>query len=156
MSRPGFSIGSELKDEKGRKRLDLDSEQRYRDLIRRLTPGRYTVTIEKETYNRSLAQNRYYQGVIVERFAEFTGDTHEDAHEILKLHCNAKVIIDRTSGVEYTIGGSTAELNVEEFSSFCIRCQQWIAEHCDGLYIPDANEDGEFGDGKPKPLRRTA
>lgn len=145
MSRPGFSVGAELKGGK----LTLDNEQKYRGLVQRLRDGRYTVTIEKETHNRSLAQNRYYQGVVVERFAEYTGDRHDDAHEILKLHCNPKILIDFSTKREVVIGGSTAELNVEEFSAYCTRCQQWIAEHCDGLYVPDPNEDGEFGDRKP-------
>jgi len=139
MPRPVFVIGATFADEK----FTLDSDAKYRSFLRTLTPGRYLVSIEKETHSRSLKQNAYYHGVIVAAVSETTGYEPDEAHEVLKHFCNPKVVTvtNRETGVaeEVRIGGSTASLTVEDFAAFCSRCQRWAAETL-SCYIPDPNE----------------
>lgn len=137
--RPTFSLGAEFKDGN----LKLDNERRYVDLLKHLKPGRYTVLIEKETHSRSLKQNAYFHGVIVQAVSDHTGYEFDEAKELLKRFCNPKTleVVNKESGGvdEVIIGGSTASLSVEDFAAFCSRCQRWAAETLD-IYIPDPNE----------------
>lgn len=154
MSRPGFTIG--LTWDQEQKRATLDSEDRYRQLMGRLTSGRYTVTIEKEVHSRSAAQNRAYWLLVVGSISDHTGYEPDEVHELLKVRCNPKTItiINRETGEseEQVIGGSTTGLNVEEFSAYYRRCQQFAAETLD-CYCSDPNEDSQFSE-KPAPSRR--
>jgi len=111
----------------------------FQDLVRRMRDGDYELTLAAHVETRSDKLNKYYHGIVVAAVADYTGYDHADAHELLKLKCNPKIIINHATGEEETIGGSTV-LPTAEFQAYCERCKWWAAEHCDGLYIPDPNE----------------
>lgn len=149
--RPGFTIAADLKDGK----LVLDRERMARKLAL-LKDGKYEITVERWVATRSAKQNRAYWPCIVEPCSESSGYHPDEVHEILKRFCNPKTVemVNRETGevTEVIIGGSTAALNVEEFSNYFKRCQQFAAETWN-CYCPDPNEEHMFED---KPERKIA
>jgi hypothetical protein len=93
------------------------------------------ITIGRRRKRRSLAQNSYYWGVVVEAIAEAAGySTAEEAHDALRLHFLEK----HRDGQMPTIR-STAELTTVEFEDYVAKCRQLGAEMF-GIYIPDPLE----------------
>lgn len=140
--RPGFSLPAELKG--GTMTL---SRSRLKTLLARLKDGKYSVTVERWVDSRSERQNRAYWACIVAPISEHTGYEPDEVHELLKRFCNTKrvEVMNKETGevTEVEIGGSTATLNVEEFSLYFRRCQQFAAERLD-VYCPDPNEEYAF------------
>jgi hypothetical protein len=146
MSRPGFTMFAEKKD--GKTTFD---RERFKRLWDRLPDGKYDLTAEKHTHSRSLQQNKAYWALIVKPCSDSSGYEEDDVHEILKQRCNPKFVsvlnTDTGEIEEMKIGGSTTTLNVEEFSAYYKRCQQFAAETWD-CYCPDPNEEGQFSEKK--------
>ena len=96
------------------------------------------VTIKRAS--RSLQQNSWYWGVIVELIAEYTGYTPDEVHEFLKAKFIPKrlAIADANGEVvdEYVLGGSTRKMNTLQFGEYCEQIRIWAAETLD-VNIPD-------------------
>lgn len=139
---PACTVQAEIKD--GTLVLDRN---RFRKALKGLPDGKYSVTVERWTENRSVRQNAYYHSVIVKLLADYWGLEHDDAHELIKLHCNAKVIsvVNKETGEveEQTIGASTANLNKEHWQLFIERCHRWAAMEF-GVVIPDPDPEWMF------------
>jgi len=90
------------------------------------------VTIEERKNSRSLDQNAYYWGVIIELLSEETGMDHEEMHEALKWQFLKKDV----SGIATV--KSTASLNTSEMGHYIDNIIRWSAEFL-GVYIPPAN-----------------
>lgn len=86
---------------------------------------------------RSLNQNAYYHGVVVQLIAEELGYDHDDCHELLKLKFNSKII--NVLGKEVTVAKSTARLSRKGFTDFIEAIRVWAASNLN-LSIPDPNE----------------
>lgn len=142
MTQPCISLPLEKKG--GKVQID---RPRFARLLEMLADGRYEVLVERWSETRSQQQNRYYHGVVVELLADYWGLDHDDAHELIKLHCNPKIItvLNKESGElqEETIGASTAKLSKENWSKFIERCQRWAAEEFN-VVIPDPNQEYAF------------
>ena len=99
--------------------------------------GEVTVRVERLKATRSLKQNAFYWGVIIQGLSEHTGYTADEMHEFLK----AKFIPKRLAVLkgngeisdELVIGGTTTTLDTIEFSDYCAAIQQWAAEELDLL-----------------------
>lgn len=94
------------------------------------------IIIRKFRSKRTLEQNAYYWGVVVNILADHFGYETEEMHEELKRLFNP-IESKITPGV--MIGGSTTKLSTEEFycgeTSYVERICRWAAtEH--GVYIP--------------------
>ena len=128
------------------------------------------LTIEKLYDTRSVNQNRYYFGVIVDLFIkgwmEVTGEviTPDQAHEMLKYHCNPTElqIIEKKVAKLFAKGkgnrifvvrkivkkemkrirtsGSTTQLSTLEFEQYQERCRGFISEYL-GIVVPLPNEE---------------
>ena len=98
------------------------------------------VTVKRLRATRSQQQNRYWWGVCVELVSEHTGYTPEDVHEIAKQMFIPKrlAVADGNGEIqgEFVVGGSTRQMNTEEFGEFIERFKQWAAETLD-VVIPD-------------------
>lgn len=96
------------------------------------------VTIRRAS--RSLNQNAWYWGVIVEAISDHTGYTADEIHELLK----AKFIPKRLAVLagngdivdEFVMGGSTRKMNTAEFGEYCEAIRRWAADTLD-INIPD-------------------
>ena len=121
MSKLSISMGMilELK-EANKKHLFLPREWVYHVLD--LPEGKYEITKLK----RSDLQNKYYFGVTVKAWSDYTSFTKEEMHQTLAkkfLFYERKV-----KGKVYTFVKSTASLNTKEFNQYNKDCQLYGAE----------------------------
>ena len=95
----------------------------------------YNEAKEKESF-RSAAQNRYYHKML-DVLCDYTGDTHMDMHEQLKVRFLAKpyVLEDK----EYMIVKSTTELTTKNFAEYLDKIFHWAAEELE-VTLPAASE----------------
>lgn len=106
---------------------------------------RIRITAEKLYSKRSNQQNRYYWGVVVNEFvdgmSEMWGEkiTAETAHEMMKLHCNGKDVVNPETGEIMTIPQSTQELDTYDFEQYQERCRKLIFDYF-GRTVPLPNE----------------
>jgi hypothetical protein len=111
------------------------------------------ITFEPRKAARSVLQNRYYWGVVVDLLSDHTGFSPEELHEILKAKFLPKklAVCDGNGEVqgEFVIGGSTAKLNKLEFGEYVERIRQWAAESLD-VVIPDPDTGAMWPGAKPQ------
>lgn len=102
--------------------------------------GDVELRIERKRAARSLNQNAWYWGVIVEMLAEHTGYTPDEIHEVLKAKFIPKrlALADGNGEIkdEFVIGGTTTRMNTLEFGEYCEAIRRWAAEDLD-VVIPD-------------------
>jgi hypothetical protein len=110
-----------------------------------LSDGQVKITVERVYRKRSLCQNSYYWGVIVNEFVEGYKDTTgekisaENAHECLKMKCNGIEITNKETGEILTVGQSTAEMTTVQTMEYYEACIRFIAEFF-GRAVPAPNE----------------
>lgn len=121
-------------------RLEIRQRDRFLVALQRMRDGEVFVTVTRRTATRSLQQNRWYWGVIVELLSEHTGYRPEEIHDVLKAKFLPKrlAIADGNGAIkgEFVIGGSTTRLNTLEFGEYCEAVRQWALEEL-GVVIPD-------------------
>lgn len=126
-------------------RLFIRNRRAFDDQIARLDERwELEVTVKRQSSTRSLQANRFYWGVVVAVLSEFTGYTPDEIHDFLKMKfipkklavCNGNgVIVD-----EFVLGGSTREMNSNDFYEYVEAIRQWAAADLDCV-IPDPDED---------------
>ena len=98
------------------------------------------VAVKRRRATRSLQQNAYYWGVVVELISEHTGYTPDETHDALKaLFIPKRLAVQNGNGVicnEIVIGGSTRQMNKLEFGDYMESIRRWAAETLD-VVIPD-------------------
>jgi hypothetical protein len=108
-------------------------------------PGRNVlVKFEKRGSKRSLPQNRYYHGCVVQMVMMGLREigyclSHDETHFFLKQKFNP-VQIPGNGGLMIEVPGTTTQLNKIEFSEYIERISQFAAEYLNVL-IPPANAD---------------
>lgn len=120
--------------------------KRYQD---ELTDGSYSVEIKKANF-RSLPQNSYYWGVVVELVYESLKSagfdavrSKDDAHEILKaLFLKVK---DEKNGIVIERIKSTTELNKQEFGEYIDAITVWAFDYLN-VTIPAPNQQLIFAE----------
>jgi hypothetical protein len=90
------------------------------------------VVIRRYRKGRSLAQNRWYWGVIVPLMADHCGYDDEEMHSALRMR-----FLMKYEGLVPTIR-STTDLSTVEFSEYCEKCIRLGAEM--GIVIPTPDE----------------
>ena len=150
--------------------LQLRNSQAFKSAMQELKDGEVFVTVQRARATRSLAQNAYYWGVVVELISEDSGHTPDEIHEYLKQRflpkrlaiANGNGVVAETEpkglfrrvaqflfGHESTapdtvvIGGSTTRLNKIEFGEYVSDIQRWAAEELD-IVMPDPHEREEL------------
>lgn len=114
-------------------RIEFDSPERYLVYLAGLEGKRVELTVERERHNRSLNQNSYYWGVVIEILGNHWGYAPEEMHEalkfkFLKLHEDTGLVTVR----------STAKLSTKEFGDYIDSIVRWAAQ--EGCYIPPSEE----------------
>lgn len=110
-----------------------DSQQAYENYLSSLKDKRVEVIIRKERSERSLNQNSYYWGVVVQLIADHTGYEPEEAHEALKVKFLSDPKADKHGLLRIR---STTKLSTVEFNDYLNRVVRWAAQEL-GVYIPD-------------------
>lgn len=124
-----FKFHGEVKQGK----LKLDSPSSYLVYLSSLEGKRIELSLQKERNNRTLSQNAYYWGVIIEILGQHFGYEPDEMHEalkykFLKIHEDTGLISVR----------STTKLSTLEFGDYLDRIIRWAAE--EGVVIPAAGE----------------
>jgi hypothetical protein len=98
------------------------------------------IRIERARATRSLNQNRWYWGCVVGLVADHTGYTPDEIHAIYKAKFIPKPIaLANGNGEicgEFVIGGTTTQLDTQEFAAYCESIREWAADEL-GVVIPD-------------------
>lgn len=101
------------------------------------------IAVTRRRATRSLQQNAYYWGVVIQALSDHTGYTPDEIHDICKARFIPKrLAMQKGNGEivgEFVLGGSTRSLNKNEFYEYVEQIRQWAAEL--DCYIPDPGED---------------
>ena len=122
------------KIEKGK--VILDNPNRYLVQISRLEGQPIEVVLRKQKSTRSLNQNNYYWGVVLELLSD-NGNTPEEWHEI----CRQMFLksFKEVNGKEMEYVRSTTKLNTAEFEEYLEKIRRWAVQELN-FYIPLPNE----------------
>lgn len=117
-------------------KVKLDLSEKWLVYLSGLEGLRIELTLQKERHARTLSQNSYYWGVIIEILGNHFGYEPDEMHEELKRKFNPKISkIDSN----LTFGGSTARLSTVEFINYIDRIVRYFAQEY-GICIPDPGE----------------
>lgn len=108
-----------------------------------LSDGEVVVTVRKAHATRSPRQNRWYWGGIMRYMADATGYTIDEIHELCKAKFLPRIVeIPGADNVvaEFTIGGTTTQLNRVEFGEYCEMIREWAATWEPPCLIPDPDQ----------------
>lgn len=91
----------------------------------------------KEFKHRSLNENSYYHGVVIDILSSELGYTHDEMHEVIKWKFLAHPI--ELKGQKVMTAVSTASLSTSEFEGLMAKIRTWASMEL-GIYIPEPNE----------------
>lgn len=94
----------------------------------------YITVKKKKAKPRSLSQNRYYFGGVLEMISEATGYEKEEVHEIMKV-----MFIKRNIRFGLEVPCSTTDLTTIEFNEYIEKIRAWASRTL-SLDIPDARK----------------
>lgn len=119
----------------------LKFDFRQKDILRRwlnnLNGVKVELVIKKHRRKRTIPQNSYYFGVVLDLISEASGYTTEELHELFKrLYLKKQIVI---GGKNYDVSISTRKLNTDQFSKYIEKIKRF-AEIKLSLRIPDPNE----------------
>ena len=105
------------------------------------------LTIGKWRKARSLPQNAYYHGCVINAVIDGLVDigypkhelSHEIVHDMLKEKFLKKEIISEQTGEVITVGQSTSRLSTVQFMEYLADIQQWANEFL-GIVIADPEQ----------------
>ncbi len=120
-------------------RLVMADPVAWRGLLARHNGREVFVTVVRQQHIRSLSQNRYYWGVVVEMVAGYIGESREETHALLKARFLPGRRIELLDGRFLEMPPSTRLLTTEQFSEYIQGIKVWAAQFL-GLSIPEANE----------------
>jgi hypothetical protein len=103
-----------------------------------ITDKPYIVTIRKKHPPRSLDQNSYYWGVIIELTAAALGYSRNEMHEVWKWELLGHDEITGIGGKKIEIARSTTDLSTAEAEEYYSQIRMKASEL--GIYIPEPNE----------------
>mgnify|MGYP001564807091 FL=1 len=127
-------------------RLIYDEPERRLVWLAKLEGKRFEESVRRERSQRSLQQNRYYWGVVIEiLLTYFEGYTKNELHEALKYKFLSTHEEDSRGLVKI---GSTASLSTVGFVKYINEVVRWAAE--EKIFIPDPGQvDYQGGDYAP-------
>lgn len=113
----------------------LDNQNRYLVQLSKLEGQRIELVLRKEKSKRSINQNNYYFGVVVEILADYCGYEREEMHEALKEKFLSAIPDDH--GLRKI--KSTTKLNTIEMEEYLEKIRLWASVELN-CYIPNPNE----------------
>ena len=114
-------------------KLKLDAPQNYLVELSRFEGQRIELTIRKERHVRSLSQNKYYWGVIIEILSANFGYEREEMHEALKFK-----FLKKHGDTDLVTVGSTAKLSTAGFTEYIDEIIRWASTEYQ-VVIPSAD-----------------
>lgn len=129
--------------------LKISYKKQFLESLKSFKDGRIILTVKRLYNKRSLPQNNYYWGVIINEFKKGWFDTQgeristDDAHEILKRECNYKEITNEETGEILKIGISTRTKTTVEYEEYLEDCRKFVYNWF-GIDVPLPNEQVEI------------
>jgi hypothetical protein len=129
--------------------LTIANQRRFKADLAHFKNCAVEITIKKRN-TRSSPQNRYLWGVVYKevevRLRELGNDVNpEVVHEYCKGRFNKVEIIGEGGDVLDYLGGSTTEMNKEEFGQYVDRIIEWAASFLSiAIPLPNADLQLEF------------
>jgi len=114
-------------------KIKLDAPDKYLVYLSGLEGKRIELTLEKERHARTLSQNAYYWGVVIEILRNYFGYESDEMHEAMKFK-----FLKKHEDVLVTVG-STTKLNTIEFGEYLDRIMEWAVSEYQ-IYIPSPGE----------------
>jgi len=114
-------------------KLILDNPMGYLVELSKLEGKRVELTIQKERRVRSLSQNKYYWGVVIEVLSDYFGYEKEEMHSALRFK-----FLKRHEDTDLVTVGSTAKLSTAEFTEYIDGIIRWAATEYQ-ISIPSAD-----------------
>ncbi len=111
--------------------------RRLAEVLRRFNGKDVHVVIKEHRHPRSISQNSYYWGCVLEIISEHTGHTADEVHEIFKNKYLAEE--KEFAGEKVRVARSTAGLNTKEFTEYLEKIKDFSAQEFE-IYVPNANE----------------
>lgn len=115
-------------------KVKLDLAEKWLVYLSGLEGQRIELALEKERHARTLSQNSYYWGVIIEILGNHFGYEPDEMHEALKFKF---LRLHEGSGLETV--GSTTKLSTVEFGEYLDKIMRWASSDYQ-VYIPAAGE----------------
>jgi len=119
--------------------LILADPAAWRAAVARHEGRQVFVTVVRQQHLRTMPQNRYYHGVVVDSIAGYIGESREETHELLKEKFLPRRRVELLDGKFLEMPPSTRHLSVEAFSAYVEQVRVWAAQWLH-LSIPDANQ----------------
>ena len=121
--------------------INFDEEADKRKLFGLLKElkGTHTISIERTKQTRSLAQNKYYWGVIVPMLASEFGYFRDEMHDVLRRKFLTYTKQNPLTGELEMFARSTTKLNTAEMESYLEAIRTWALSEF-SLYLPLPNE----------------
>jgi len=113
----------------------LDQPSHYLAQITKLEGKRIEQMLRVEKSQRSLNQNSYYWGVVLDILSKHTGYEIDELHEILKYKF-LQVATSSEGKEPYQYVKSTTKLNTAEMEEYLDRIKRWAAMEL-SCVIPD-------------------
>jgi ATP-dependent phosphoenolpyruvate carboxykinase len=113
-----------------------DKERLY-NVLKGLKAMPYRVELKENRGKRSLNENAYYWGVVVKILSDYTGDTPDDMHEVLKAKFLKTVV--NFGGEELVMSKHTWNLTTKEFEEYLEQIRIFAQTELD-VKIPLPNE----------------
>lgn len=120
-------------DEEGR--LTFDDAAAFARVRGQYREQPVQVLIEPKKKQRSLSENGYYWGVVIQLLSDWSGYTPDEMHDALK----EKFLLTFDEEHKLARMKSSANLSSIEFENFMSRIRTWASEQ--GVFIPLPNED---------------
>ena len=117
-------------------KLILDQPQKYLVQIAALNGKRVELVLRKKRNPRTLRQNAYYHGVVLEILSEHFGYDHDEMHDALKYQF-LRFRSDKSPDLISV--KSTTKLSTEEFNDYVNRIVRFAADKY-GIFIPDPHQ----------------
>jgi hypothetical protein len=116
--------------------IDFDSQEDKAKLFGLLKhlKGRHAVGIKKDRKTRSLAENRYYWGIVLTYLAEETGYTKEETHQLMQ-RMFLRYDKEMSNGTSESFVRSTTSLNTLEMEEYLEKIRIFAISEL-GTYIP--------------------
>lgn len=116
-----------------------ESKLKLYENLKKLQEKPYKIEIKRDRDTRSGKQNRYYHGCIIPILSDFTGFTHEEMHEVLKVKFLKYHLVIEATGEQVECIKSTTDLDTYEFEQFTENIRRWAAQDLE-VVVPLPNE----------------
>jgi len=130
-------------------KLILDDRTLFMKAMKKLN-GNVVIDISEGRGPRSLQQNSYYWGVVIEILADEFGYQTKEEKEYLHNVLMDKFIEDDTYELkmgEEVVSGKTrktsSSLNTKQFEAYLANIRRWASQEY-GVFIPEPNENYDY------------